>query len=54
MVQVQITTQPSTIPTGTSVTLLSAAIVIVVFVVLVLGLFLRRTSRQRSPPSTTT
>jgi hypothetical protein len=42
MVQVQITGQPSTTPIGTSVTLLSAAIVTLVLVVLVLGLFLRR------------
>jgi len=52
MVQVQITAQPSTTPIGTSLTLVSAAIVIFVFVVLVLGIVLRSTRRQR-PPSPT-
>jgi virginiamycin B lyase len=53
IVQVQITAQPPTTPTGTSVTLVSSAIAILVLVILMLGLFLRRTGRRRSPSSTT-
>ena len=53
MVQVQITAQPPTTPIGTSLTLVSAAGVILVVVVLVLGLVLHRARRQR-PPSPAT
>jgi virginiamycin B lyase len=54
MIEVQITAQHSTTPIATSLTLIFAAVLIFVFVVIVLGLFLLRTSRRRSSSSVTT
>ena len=52
MVQVQIATAPPPTPIGTSITLISSALVIFVVLVLVLGIVLRRTRRTATSAPT--